>query len=146
MCRPADPILGKRYQELAQFKAERGHCNAPKATSLGVWCCSQRQRKKRLNQDQIERLDAIGFCWDTKEANFQRKLQDFREFYEKNGHWRIPRSTRLGAQAKKVKSPFKNGRLAPEKAKQLEEIGFPLGSEIPTTIKSVLPIREAKAA
>jgi len=78
----------ERLKELAAYKAENGHCNAPENPSspyfsLGCWCGKIRAAfkkiqegktpKNRLSPDQIERLDQLGFEWKRKQGCWNRK-------------------------------------------------------------------------
>ena len=70
----------QRCHDLEAFKSEFGHCNVPVKysvnPSLGSWCstmrCTHKQiqqgqtPKMNLTQDQIERLEEIGFKWKLK--------------------------------------------------------------------------------
>ena len=70
----------ERFAELAALKAKHGHCNpflAPSSEydSLGQWCnkvrvhykyMMQEEHISPLLQDQIGRLEALGFEWSRK--------------------------------------------------------------------------------
>jgi len=70
-------IFEQRFYDLEAFKSEFGHCNVPSRysvnPSLGYWCRWMRYSYNRiqqgqtpstsLTQDQIERLEEIGFKW-----------------------------------------------------------------------------------
>jgi hypothetical protein len=57
------------FAMLLQYRDEYGSCDAPQKhpnhRRLGVWISNQRTkfRKGRLNEDQVRRLEAIGFKW-----------------------------------------------------------------------------------
>ena len=53
------------YTELVAFKEVNGHCNPPYRSSLHNWCADQRDYRKKgtLGQEQIAKLDALGFRW-----------------------------------------------------------------------------------
>jgi hypothetical protein len=53
------------YNELVAFKEVNGHCNPPYRSSLHNWCADQRDYRKKgtLGQEQIAKLDALGFRW-----------------------------------------------------------------------------------
>lgn len=59
-----------RFQQLVQFKNKTGDCFVPKQyapnKSLGYWVHAQRKRfrNRELSKDCIDRLDALGFCWN----------------------------------------------------------------------------------
>jgi hypothetical protein len=73
----------ERLKDLMAFKAEFGHCNAPKTRkssnthySLGMWCNNLRQSYKtikeggkpgrKLSKADIQRLENAGFEWRVK--------------------------------------------------------------------------------
>ena len=71
---PYDPIQQweTRFNELVQYKARHGDCNAPRGRKvpqsqgpLGRWVHKQRDgyKKSKLSQDRIDRLNGIGFDW-----------------------------------------------------------------------------------
>jgi hypothetical protein len=82
-------IWQSRYDELHQFKSDFGHVNVPiKYKTLGQWVTKHRKAKRAgaLSQSRVERLDEIGFIWDVKEWQFQRRLDQIKEFKETYGH------------------------------------------------------------
>lgn len=55
---------------LERYVAEHGNANVPyglkyEGKNLGIWVATQRQRKKTgtISQEQITKLDALGFGW-----------------------------------------------------------------------------------
>jgi len=64
-----------RFQELLKYREIHGHTRVPKREGrLGSWVNKLRQRKDRLNEQRLERLNEIGFCWDASDDK-RRKLQ-----------------------------------------------------------------------
>ena len=62
------------YKKLRQFKSREGNCLAPvshieDSHKLGSWVRTQRARKASLSLERIERLEALGFVWDTRTGN-----------------------------------------------------------------------------
>ncbi|KAL3800305.1 hypothetical protein HJC23_003601 [Cyclotella cryptica] len=59
-----------KYKEICAFKRKHGHCNVKtkdkENPALGRWVTSQRADYKndRLGEDKIDKLNAIGFCWE----------------------------------------------------------------------------------
>ena len=56
------------YGLLQRFYKREGHCRVPQSLSvgeinLGAWVSTQRQKKTRLTQNRIKRLNALGFTW-----------------------------------------------------------------------------------
>ncbi len=61
----------QRYAELVAFHAQHGHCLVPSkrgvANPLNRWCYRQRDMRRagKLRAEQVARLDALGFAWET---------------------------------------------------------------------------------
>ena len=62
----------QRFDALAAFKRQHGHCNVPGKhppdQPLANWVCNLRSLKKagRLDEVTVRRLDGMGFCWSIK--------------------------------------------------------------------------------
>jgi len=98
------------FGELAAFKTKHGHCTPPSTRtdthteygSLGRWCCSVRHshkyiqegksKRRPLSQDQIGRLDALGFVWN-KIKKFDDWFTELVTFKEKYGHCDLPKAS-----------------------------------------------------
>ena len=91
--------------ELVAFKAKHGHCNVPKTPcseykALGQWCNAMRVSYKKkqegktprrtLSQDQIARLEALGFEWVRNTTVFEKRLAELAAFKAKHGHCNVP--------------------------------------------------------
>ena len=61
---------------------------------IGKWVSHRRTEKKNdeLSDERIAELDALGFDWDPLETDFQEGLTALRQFVEREGHARMPRS------------------------------------------------------
>ncbi|HBX50144.1 MAG: hypothetical protein A2275_06045 [Bacteroidetes bacterium RIFOXYA12_FULL_35_11] len=61
------PGWEKQYEELVRFKKKNGHCRVPQKfkenKSLANWVSIQRRDKYKLSEEQIEKLNAVGFIW-----------------------------------------------------------------------------------
>jgi hypothetical protein len=59
-----------RFKQLEAYKASNGDCNVPKKYALnpqlGKWVDNQRGRKGSLSEDQIKRLNVLGFAWSLR--------------------------------------------------------------------------------
>ena len=138
-----------RCKQLIDFIDEFGHCNVPRGHSvdplLGQWCstmrcsCNQIQQgqtpKRNLAQDQIERLEEIGFKWKTSET-FEQRCHDLEAFKSKFGHCNVPYQysldPSLGKWCSKMRCAYNHrqqgqtpkGNLTQDQIARLEEIGF----------------------
>jgi len=93
----------QRYHDLETFKSEFGHCNVSRVYSVnpsfGKWCSTMRctynqiqqgqTPQSNLTQDQIERLEEIGFKWKLRET-FEQRCRDLEAFKSEFGHCNVP--------------------------------------------------------
>lgn len=83
------------FESLLKFKSREGHCwvtalHMEESFKLGVWVCSQRRRKDRLNSDQIHKLNSVGFIWDPLNRLWEDGLQHLKSYKKREGHCRVP--------------------------------------------------------
>ena len=64
----------------------------PENPALATWAKQQRaaRAKERLDPDRLQRLNALGFVWDLKEAEWQTFFAAFVQFKQRHGHGKIP--------------------------------------------------------
>ena len=94
-----------RCKQLIDFKGKFGHCNIPQKysvnPSLGKWCDTMRyiynkikqgpKPERNLTQDQIERLEEIGFKWKlANKTKFEQRCHDLEAFKSEFGHSNVP--------------------------------------------------------
>jgi len=136
--------------DLEAFKTKFGHCNVPCKysvnPSLGNWCRAMRRAynqiqqgqmpSRNFTQDQIERLEEIGFKWKLDNVVFEQHCHDLEAFKTKFGHCNVPyknsANLSLGKwcimmrctynQIQRGQTPKKN--LTQAQIERLEEIGF----------------------
>jgi hypothetical protein len=64
-----DELWNVRYEELVEFKRQKGHCNVPRKfqhnEQLGRWVSTQRQfyNQEKLSEARVTKLEEIGFEW-----------------------------------------------------------------------------------
>ncbi len=85
------------YGLLESFAGLNGHSMVPQQYKvenmyrLGYWVSNQRQRKNRLSNEQISRLEALpGWTWDLLEAKWEKGFSYLKDFAENNAHCDIP--------------------------------------------------------
>jgi len=95
------------YEKLKAYKEANGNCLVPQSRGkLGSWVDIQRHRQKKqhgrqkkLTQDQVKMLDALGFTWSS-ELRFQelweQKFNQLKAFVDLHGHCQVPRNPRDG--------------------------------------------------
>ncbi|HEV7406603.1 MAG TPA: helicase associated domain-containing protein [Chthoniobacteraceae bacterium] len=135
----------KRFAELQAFVQEHGHTRVPKRPPgnkvLWHWRMVQREfrRKGTLKPERIARLDALGFEWEDRrglalshiEHHQQRwaaKLEQLRQFQERFGHTRVPKSWRenrsLGAWAQIQRRAIREEKISEGRLARLTALGF----------------------
>jgi hypothetical protein len=120
------------YGLLREFREREGHCQVPAEHKedgfrLGYWVSNQRNGNNKLSHEKIQRLDAIGFVWNTNSAAWSEGYSKLAAFKAREGHLRVPvkhkeDNFRLGSWV----NAQRNSRhsLNAERFKQLESIGF----------------------
>eukprot|EP00980_Cylindrotheca_fusiformis_P029670 scaffold23675_cov108-Cylindrotheca_fusiformis.AAC.8 len=86
-----------RFNELAAFKAEYGHCNVPQQytsnKALSQWVRRQRYHRRRtgrISSSRIRRLDELGFIWDAQDLLWKTRFEELRDYRKKHGHCNVP--------------------------------------------------------
>ena len=80
------------FAALATFKTREGHCRVPKdhveaASKLGQWVGNQRVNRDTMSAQRRERLDAIGFVWDARDAAWEEGFAALTTFKERERHF-----------------------------------------------------------
>ena len=129
------------YQNLLTYKEEHGNCNVPSLTTkLGRWVSTQRQRKKGnlqgtepLTDDQIMRLENIGFQWRQKPNSgfkwWDEMYEELEEYYNTHGNCLVRESSsttngKLGSWVSRQRLRRRNGELPESQIILLDEINF----------------------
>jgi len=122
------------YDDLINFKSTHGHLEIPKRldveNNLGYWVQTQRQmyKKGRLSKERIDKLNKIGFIWDTFEASWEEKFQELKNYIKQNNHMRFSKAlvkeSGLPNWCFDQKKKHKKGTLSQEKYDKLNSIGF----------------------
>jgi hypothetical protein len=136
------------FRLLLQFKDRKGHLRVPLKhieadQRLGAWVSLKRvhKRKGTLSDDEIRRLDDIGFIWNVYEAKFEIMITALTQYTKREGHCNVPykhieqvKDTEaeggvtkldLGAWFKNLRGCQRRGILLDRKREeQLENLGF----------------------
>ena len=130
-------VLAERWERgfaaLEKFYNREAHCRLPArghevdGLKLGMWVSKQRAKKNQLTLDQIKRLDSIKFVWDAHAELWERNYTVLMEFYERNGHSRVPNlhneaGLKLGIWVGAQRS--KKNHLTPDQIKRLSRLEF----------------------
>ena len=146
---PHEESWDDRYNELIEYKKAnpKDDCNVPQKyppnPKLGRWVGTQRQRRKNfdkgdksaMTQEQIDKLDEIGFLWDASstrsnnqanEEAWNARYNDLIEYKNANGDCNVPRqypaNPKLGRWVSEQRT--KRSKLTPAQVQKLEDIGF----------------------
>lgn len=97
---------------------------------LGVWCSNQRQIRNagHLSEERIQKLDELGFVWDTRDERWNSSFQLAKRYQET--HSRLPVRSDTSETAGTIyqwianqKQLFRNGKLSEERKLLLESVG-----------------------
>jgi superfamily II DNA or RNA helicase len=131
---PRDAAWEEMFPVLAAFKGEHGHCNVPDSYAanpqLGTWVSTQRSTQKRnqLPAGRIQRLEALGFVWDLRDAAWEEMFAALAVFKEEHGHCNVPDSyaanPQLGNWVATQRSAKRRNSLPAERIQRLETLGF----------------------
>ena len=83
------------FAALTTFKAREGNCLVPKphvegAFKLGAWVSRQRTNRDTMPTERRQRLDAIGFVWDSLESAWEEGFAALTTFKAREGHCLVP--------------------------------------------------------
>jgi Helicase associated domain len=93
---PSDSLWETRFIELEGYRDQHGDCNVPKVSGenpqLGAWVGGQRRAKKtgKLSSAHEQRLDKLGFDWDTKLTGWDTRFEVLKSYKEQFGHCNVP--------------------------------------------------------
>ena len=148
-----DPRADRWVAALASLRAfveREGHARVPSdhvegSLRLGSWVGSRRGDHKlgRLEPARVAALEALpGWTWDPRADDWAAGLAALRAFVAREGHARVPQRLvdghlRLGAWVTSRRVDYRQGRLDPARAAELEAIpgwswGRARGSKIAT--------------
>ncbi|CAE8659814.1 unnamed protein product, partial [Polarella glacialis] len=138
------PSWEQSFQRLKAYKQEHGHAAVPSkyvaddGCKLGLWVHNQRQARKghrssRLDPEQIEQLDSLGFVWDVRTPSWERNFQRLEAYKQEHGHAAVPKRYVAGDGCKlgiwvdnqrQARKGQRSSRLDPEQLGQLDSLGF----------------------
>lgn len=96
--------------------------------SLGQWVNEQRKayRSKKLHNDRIKMLNELGFSWDPKAEEWDKRFNQVKEFFEIHNHSNIPSKyptePSLPLWLKNQRISYKNQKLDPYKVEKLNTL------------------------
>lgn len=125
-----DDRWDKMYNKLIEYCKKHGDCDVlASAGELGHWVSHQRTNLKKgiLADDQIKRLDALGFIWDSDEYYWNKYYKQLCEFKSKHGHCLVNTETSgsFGRWIGSQRQHYRNKRIiTKEQIDLLNAIGF----------------------
>lgn len=130
-----DDLWERRLRELLEWKKTLGHLRIGKAhpgdaTPLEVWIFKQRRLHKRgqLDPAREEKLEAVGFEWDVRAAQWQLMFERLEGYTRAHGHCSPPRrysgDDQLAVWVQNQRIFKRKGKLAPSRIAAMEALGF----------------------
>ena len=129
-----DPVWEMMFDALMEYKDDHGHCNIPRRVraykQLRVWTDKQQEyyRKGKLSEDRINRLEEIGFEFNTLSADWETMFNALSKYKKEHGHCRIDGRLRkykqLRAWVNNQIASYRGGILSDNYAKRLGNIGI----------------------
>ncbi len=136
-----------RYARLVAFHRLNGHADVPGRPDrpLRKWVLEQRAKHAEgsLEADQISRLEALGFAWQTPNLRppappvrpdrqpsiWDQRFEELQAFVNAHGHFRVPKKMeefkRLRGWVVAQRVYHRRGSISAAHQEKLEEIGFP---------------------
>ena len=125
---PRSTPWDERLGELAKYKDEHGHCNVIQSYgTLGKWVLNLRQRKGKLTQERVQKLDDIGFVWNPT-PSWDEHLDELSKYKSEHGDCNVPTSQGpLGTWVNTQRRAYKKGKLSEKRVRKLDDISFSWG-------------------
>jgi hypothetical protein len=136
----------RHMTDLKKFRKEAGHCHVPlshdKYPRLGLWVKEQRRhytllkqgKQSHMTNKRANKLDKVGFCWDTHEATWLERLRELTDYKEEYGSCAVPtnytENPKLGTwvhHQRRQRRRFKDSKhchITLERIKALDQLGF----------------------
>jgi hypothetical protein len=94
---------------------------------LGIWVGNNRRRTKPLSAERRQRLDSLGFVWDTLAEAWEEGFSKLRQFKDREGHCMVPAKHKeagygLGIWVGTQRSNSET--LSAERRQRLDDLGF----------------------
>lgn len=136
----------KMFSELCKYKEKHGNCNVPgygrypENPKPSSWVANQKQayRKGKLSQEQIVKLESLGFVWNIEETAWEEMFNELVAFKKLNGHCNVKRERQnyesLGRWVVHQREKHQKGKLTNHQVEKLESIGFTWKSNSPPTL------------
>jgi len=120
--KPKKRTFEQNMNELKAYKATHGHMEVKYITpneSLYNWIRRVRQGKQKLNSEQIEQLNELGFNWNYERSTFDKRLNELKAYKATHGHANVKSTDDLSLYHWCLKVKRKEIELNPEPIAQL---------------------------
>lgn len=120
------------FSKLCEFHRREGHCSVPKVHvednfNLGTWVQNQRTNKNQLTSDRLQKLDQLGFVWNTLDDSWEQYFNILQNYKNRVGDCLVPQGYSeaefsLGRWVAKQRQAYDT--LPPDRLQRLNELGF----------------------
>jgi hypothetical protein len=120
------------FVALKRFKAKGGHCRVPQrhiegTYKLGQWAGIQRKKKDNMAPERRQRLEALGFEWDSLASAWEEGFAALQRFKATEGHCRAAKghlegTCRLGQWVRVQRNA--RGGMPAKRRLRLESLSF----------------------
>lgn len=138
LVRQTTSLWWEGYHAAARYYESAGHLRVPAehqsadGLRLGHWIAQRRHdfRRHLLSPERVQKLNEIGMVWNPAADAFAAYLASAAAFRAEQGHLRIPQSyatdegMNLGRWLGKQRDLHRAGRLVPERANALDQLGI----------------------
>jgi superfamily II DNA or RNA helicase len=122
----------KRFAALKKFHKREGHCVVPRGKDedgldIGNWLNAQRGNKDSLTPSQLKRLNSLGFTWDPRAEQWEKRFAALKKFHKREGHFVVPRGKNedgLDIGNWSIAQRRNKDSLTPNQLKRLNSLGF----------------------
>ena len=129
---PHAELWERNFAALQKFRLKENHCCVEvgrkiDGLNLASWVNKQRARKHTLTPDRLKRLNSLGFNWDPRVDRWEQNFSALQKFCMREGHCRVvPNHWEGGLMLGRwvFLQRMTKDRLAPERLKRLDSIGF----------------------
>lgn len=133
---PFAALWEEGFRSLELFRQREEHCLVPNTYRdpasdfrLGQWVATQRNKRNALSPDRRQRLEALGFAWDTFAMQWEEGFRSLECYHQAHGNCRMPQEYcdplsgyGLG-QWSSTQRKNKN-TMPPERRQRLDALGF----------------------
>ena len=129
---PSEETWEQGFRHLLKYQEIHGHCRVPQHYKLdgfnvGQWVSTQRGAEQSMSNARKQRLEDIGFVWNTYDAQWEEGFSKLVQFKETCGHCKVPANYKvegfpLGSWVSRQRK--NEGSVSNARKKRLDDIGF----------------------